>query len=426
MDRKLAEKICSDLLQCYFNSNTDKPELDYDCKPFMNLAYAIWDDVYSINYSDPDLVILTIQSHLLNLKKAPSDISLFYSSLVDSVKETFELNKAEHFLIIPLHGSKLNKQISFENNRFHLIPNEDDEKEIFTKLSNIMAIEYDKCVDMFQHTKISRSPDFFKHNLLLIRIENQTNHVKLKAITIAIQTIYIIHILYWAQDIKEDAFFALNRLCYSTLEENHHVLIMSTDEWRCGHGNTWKGVPKCHIDLQFLDDEEKQVLFSRLFTDFFINSRDELTRRFINSLVLLNRGYQFEFDNDVDLATLLYTTSAESLLTENHNEKRLRLAAILPNLISIEGKTKYDISKMLDNIYVKRNSFVHSGKSPFYDYLEDEDNDLKFTRIAISKLILKYSEIDTILSKQNQDSRNKRWDSYVDQLFKELIFGKSE
>ena len=141
---------------------------------------------------------------------------------------------------------------------------------------------------------------------------------------------------------------------------------------------------------------------------------------------MLNRGYQFYFDNDVYLATLLYTTSAESLLTENQNEKRLRLAATLPNLITIEDKTKYEVSKILDDVYLKRNSFVHSGKSPFYDDLEDEDNNLKFTRTVISKLILKYSEIDTFLSKQSQGSRNKRWDSYVDQLFKELIFGKSE
>jgi len=286
-----------------------------------------------------------------------------------------------------------------------------------------MLIEYEKCADMFEHTKNSRSRDFFKHNLLLIKIEDQTSHVKSKAITIAIRTIYLMHVLYWTQNTTEDVFFSIKKLSSNFLEENHHVVIMSNDEWRCGHGNSFNGVPKCQIDLQFLEVEENQTTFSHLFTEFFLNPGDELTRRFVNSLILLNRGFHFEFKNDNDLATLLYTTSAEALLTEQKNEKRLRFAAILSKLIHIEGKTRLEIANILDSVYYKRNDFVHAGKSPFYEYREDEEDDLTFTRIAISKLILKYSEIDTLLSTQSKGSRSKKWDSYVDQLFKALIFG---
>lgn len=423
MDRKKAVKICNNFLNYYFNSSTSKPELDYDCKPFMNLVQAVWEDVCSSDYSDSDITYSTIENRILELESVPLDISSFYISLVSSVKTSFEKNKGEHFVIIPLHGSRLNKQITFGNKMFYLIPAEENEQTLFNYLSNAMTIDYKKCVNMFEHTKNSRSQDFFKHNLLLIRIENQTSNVKSNAITIAIRTIYLIHMLHWALNTTEDVFFSIKKLSFDWLKENHHVVIMSNDEWRCGHGNTWNGVPKCQIDLQFLEDKKYQTIFSHLFTEFLIKPGDELTHRFVNSLVLLNRGFQFEIKKDSALATLLYTTSAEALLAAGKNEKRLRFAAILSKLICIEGKTQTEIANILESVYKKRNNFVHAGQSPFYEYRDDDEDDLALTRIAISKLILKYNEITTLLSTQNEGDRSKKWDSYIDQLFRKLLFG---
>ena len=423
MDRKKAVKICNNFLSYYFNSSTSKPELDYDCKPFMNLVQAVWEDVCSYDYSDSDITYSTIEYHILRLKSKPLDDSSFYSSLVSSVKTSFEKNKGEHFVIIPLHGSRLNQQISFGNKMFYLIPAEENEQTLFHCLSDVMNINYDKCVNMFEHTKNSRSQDFFKHNLLLIRLENQTSNVKSSAITIAIHTIYLIHMLYWTLNETEDILFFIKSLSIDCLKENHHVVIMSNDEWRCGHGNTWNGVPKCKLDLKFLEDKKYQKIFLHLFTEFIIEPGDELTHRFVNSLVLLNRGFQFEIKNDSALATLLYTTSAEALLAAGKNEKRLRFAAILSKLICIEGKTQTEIANILESVYKKRNNFVHAGQSPFYEYHDDDEDDLVLTRIAISKLILKYNEITTLLSTQNEDDRSKKWDSYIDQLFRKLLFG---
>ena len=119
--------------------------------------------------------------------------------------------------------------------------------------------------------------------------------------------------LYWTLNETEEVLFFIKNRSIDYLKENHHVVIMSKDRWRCGHGNTWNGVPKCQIDLKFLEDKKYQKIFLHLFTEFIIEPGDELTHRFVNSLVLLNRGFQFEKKNDSALATLLYTTSAEAL-----------------------------------------------------------------------------------------------------------------
>lgn len=424
MNKRKAEKICSNFLNYYFKSDSNNSKLDYDCQLFVDLLQAVWEDVCSFEYPDLDITYFIVEKSILELKDIPSDISSFYNSLVNSIKTSFEKNKGEHFVIIPLHGSELNKIITFENKKFCLIPVGKNEQTIYKRLSKTMSIDYDKCKYMFDHTKRSRSRDFFKHNLLLIRLENQTSHVKFNAITIAIQTIYLIQQLYWALNTTENPSFSFKKLLLDRFEENHHVLIMSNDEWRCGHGYASKGVPKCKVDLQFLRKIKHQTIFSKLFNEFFIERGDELTKRFVNSLVLLNRAFQFEEKNDNDLATLLYTTSAEALLTAGKNEKRLRFAAILPKLISVDGKDQMEIAKIFDDIYKKRNDFVHAGLSPFYEYCKNEDSELKVVRIAISKLILKFNEIDRLLATFGEGDRSNRWDTYVDYLFKNLIFGQ--
>jgi len=287
-----------------------------------------------------------------------------------------------------------------------------------------MNIDDNKCFDMFEHTKRSRSKNFFNHNLLLIRIENQTSHVNLNAITIAIRAIYLIHLLHWALNTPEDVRFSLRKKTADLIEENQYVLIMSNEEWRCSHRFIPSGLPKCKIDLDFFKEEKYQNIFSDLFTEFIMNQGDNLSQRFVNSLVLLNRGFQFEVKHDNDLATLLYTTSAEALLTAEKNEKRLRFAATLSKVISIDGIKRTELAKILDNVYRKRNDFVHAGVSPFYKYCKNENSDLEITRIAISKLIIKYNEINKSLVIDGEGDRSKKWNTYIDQLFINLIFGE--
>lgn len=423
MDKKV-EKICSNFLNYYFKSKRSKSELYYDCQPFMNFLDVVWKDVCSFDYPDLEITELIIEKCILELEGMPSDISSFYSSLINSIKTSFERNKGEHFIIIPLYGSKLNQSVSFCNNSFYLIPTGKNEESLYRNLADVMNIDDNKCFDMFEHTKRSRSKNFFNHNLLLIRIENQTSHVNLNAITIAIRAIYLIHLLHWALNTPEDVRFSLRKKTADLIEENQYVLLMSNEEWRCSHRFIPSGLPKCKIDLDFFKEEKYQNIFSDLFTEFIMNQGDNLSQRFVNSLVLLNRGFQFEVKHDNDLATLLYTTSAEALLTAEKNEKRLRFAATLSKVISIDGIKRTELAKILDNVYRKRNDFVHAGVSPFYKYCKNENSDLEITRIAISKLIIKYNEINKSLVIDGEGDRSKKWNTYIDQLFINLIFGE--
>ena len=145
MDRKKARKICNNFLQYHFKSNNNTLELNYDSTPFMNFLQAVWEDVRSSDYSDPDIFFDIIQNRISELDSIPSEINPFYDSLVDSVIEGFKRNIGEHFVLVPLQGSRVSKQISFGNKMFYLIPSEEDEEKMFSILSNIMTINHKDC-----------------------------------------------------------------------------------------------------------------------------------------------------------------------------------------------------------------------------------------------------------------------------------------
>ena len=79
MNIRRAKKICEDFMNYYFNSIINKSELDYSCKPFMNLLQAVWEDVYTSDYSDLDITYFTIVRCISDLEQIPSDISSYYS-----------------------------------------------------------------------------------------------------------------------------------------------------------------------------------------------------------------------------------------------------------------------------------------------------------------------------------------------------------
>ncbi len=169
MDSK-KRKICNNLLGFYFNKG--KPELDFDCQPFMDLVSTVWEDVKFLNYSDSDITISTVERRISELETIPVDIDTFYNSLIDSTKANFEANISSTSSEPCLPPEKA---ITFCDGMLCLIPNVNDEKNLFHHLSDAMAIDDHDCFFMFEHTKTSRSPDFFKHNLLLIKIEDQTH-----------------------------------------------------------------------------------------------------------------------------------------------------------------------------------------------------------------------------------------------------------
>lgn len=407
-DRKKID-ACYQSLQNYYLKN-NKKELDFDDKPFINLLDLLYPIIRKHPYFSNDFFVSAVELYLEKKVEVEDDLD----ELLMYIENHFNINKDEHFLIFPLQGSGLHKDISFLN--FHLL-SEKNEAGIIQQISEITQIEYNGVKDFLDHTQKSRSRDFLKSNIIIIKVENQTENVDRTAYQMAQFAVYIFKLIHSAYGMESSIF----RMAERWEEENSHVAILAKDNWRCGHGYSWNAHLKCKIDIDFMAEEKYQRIFGFLFDTVTKKENDVLTNKFINALILYGKAnVQNSEYRDTDLAILLYVTALESLLTEGRNEKRLRLSAIVPRIINCEGKNITEISVLLEKLYTSRNNFLHAGQSSYYSR---RDEDIEYLDKITALVILRCFELGKSIDGVGE-RRTKAWSKYVDNIFMDLILGK--
>lgn len=417
MDKKQEKriiKIYKDLLHYYFDN---KREMYIDDKPFKNLLDALYPVVLEEKFYSDGLFFAAVNWHLEGLDKLPVNIDeSSIQDLLSHIKNIFLINKQKHFLVFPLQGSRLEQDIVFD--RFNLLTQK-EEKILIKQIASITGIEDKEVKALLTHTKRSRSKDFLKANIMIIEVENQTENVNDSAYLLAQYSIIIFQLIHIAFNMETSIYDKV------TLQEetNRHVAIISKDYWRCSHGYSWSAYLQCRMKLDFMSKGENQEIFVRLLEAFTIYANeDDLTIKFVNSFNLYFRGFlQSNVQNDYALGLLLYITALETLVCDGRQEKRLRLAAILPKIIDIPDFKKINVSKTINDLYKERNNFVHAGKIPSSIY--GDGSNLKLLERITALLLLKYLEVDHLLLNIDGSNRLDRWNKYLDNTFDNIIFG---
>ena len=373
------------------------------------MTLIIYPFVKNLEYYSNDMFMYAVE-HFLQLDKTDeNDIDRVF----EYIEKHFEINKDNHYLIFPLQGSGLIEDIFFSE--IYLLTQKEEEI-IINQIAEITKIEYARVKEFLDHTRNSRSRDFLKSNLIIIKVENQTENIDRFAYQMAQFSVDILKLIHSAFGMESSIF----RMAEVGAKKNSHVVILAKDDWRCGFGFSWHAELMCKIDIDFMSEKKYQDLFKLLFFTSIQKNTDELTSRFINALMLYGKAkIQQSNYSDVDLALLLYLTVLESLLTEGKNEKRLRLSAIVPRLIEYEEKSISEISKGLNSLYTSRNNFLHAGKTT---YFTRNDEEIEFLERVTALVIIKCFTFEKEISSTGE-KRIDVWSKYVDKIFNDLIMG---
>jgi len=207
-----------------------------------------------------------------------------------------------------------------------------------------------------------------------------------------------------------------------------HLAIYSKENWRQNHKplNFDVSVP---FDLKWLEDKVEVRKFKKFLEKiYFKGYLDDFNICFLNSMVLFNESIK----QNNSISTLITMTIAESILTRDKNEKRLRMSAIIPRLLKVPRDKQKEVAMCFAELYQKRNNFVHSGESVTinYDYESSEPTILEKGRKIIAQLILEYPNFEKFLEmkipkndeKIKQVNRMKYWEKYVDSIFQDIIY----
>ncbi len=403
-----------DSLQYFYFSN-EKDELDFEDKPYINMLELLYSKFYEYEFFSEDLLEYAVISYLKQQDKPQETNENTIKEFIEYIINIFDINKQKHFLIFPLQGSGINCDVSFSN--IHILK-EKGEEVLLDQISEITDMSYYDVRDFFRHTQNSRSKDFLKSNIMIIEIENQTYNVKHSAYLMAQSAINILKLIHSAYEMESSIF----RKSELHVKRNSHVAIISKDSWRCGHGFNWNANLQCKLDIDFIAEKKHQETFSKMLNLLFSKSNDQLNRLFINAFGLFEKAtiQRTEFC-EYEISLLLYLTALESLFTEGKNEKRLRIAAIVPRVLYDDGAKITELAEKLEILYMQRNNFLHAGE--FFHY-KRIDITLEQLEQTVAKIILKILTIDDIIYARENESNLKAWNKYTDNIFKNIILGK--
>ena len=168
-----------------------------------------------------------------------------------NISKNFEINKEKHYLIFPLQGSGLKKDISFS--KFHILK-EKSEEELHTQISDITSIDKKAVIDFLEHTKNSRSKGFLKSNIMIIEVENQTENVRYSAYQLAQYSVNFLFLIHSAFGMKSSSF----RKPEIWRDENRHVAILSKAVGDVGMGIAGMHTLQCKLDIDFMEEDKYQ------------------------------------------------------------------------------------------------------------------------------------------------------------------------
>ena len=395
----------------YFSKSKDRA-FNLDDTVFVNLLEELEDLLNDNPLYCVDILISCTERFLEDdLTKDRIDTSRG-ENLVENIVKTFDLNKKTHYLLIPFNGAELSSDIYFGSYSFITGSTEEKEK----KIRKITEIDECKIHNFVEHTQKSRSRDFMKNPILVLRIDHINSVIYRCSSEAALKIFQIVKLMIYNLETKQD----LCELTSNFYKNNYHVAILGEEEWQFGHGCWWNLV-QCKYSLDFLSKVDNQKDFTKLVNAFFLEKRnDEMYYKFSNALKLFENSLeQCENNRDVTLSTILLFTAAESLLTENQNEKKFRLSVIWPRLVSISGIKQNDLCRLVRDTYNKRNDFIHAGHLFTYDKSE-----IRVLHQMLAKLIFLYLQPSEWKETTCETSVSDitAWDNYINRVFEQAIY----
>ncbi|CAM3275759.1 hypothetical protein HP548_12595 [Paenibacillus taichungensis] len=300
------------------------------------------------------------------------------------------INMSDYWIVIPLLNAEATESIEISDN-ISIVVGEREEK--MRALSQIMGLELREVISRFVHTEKSRSTDFFKDPLLVIKINHQRRIVHENAVEIAYYTINFINVLYWGyiaptHKAGNSKYF----LRGERKQVNQHVVIQCVNDSNWGH-RPLNFEYNCQFNLDWLNGNAYgSKLASLMNLISFSYEQNGLTNRFLRGIRFFVRGINVRsghrfFDAESD-AILLLNIASECVLIKSQKErnKSRKIKGRLSKLGNIEEVSIESRKLIIEHMINLRGSYVHEGHSNNVDpYMDGKE---KLTELEAYKKIV--------------------------------------
>jgi len=327
------------------------------------------------------------------------------------------INRHQHFLVFPLVDSGCAVDIVGET--FQIITGDPGQK--IAKLTSLCGISIGEANSFAEHTEQNKAPGFFDHNLLVVPQQAHTSAVRFRATELMRLVLYVIRMFYLGYsrglDIDTTPRFRISSLSASKLGRSpSDTIAIWADEYHSFAHLSLHSPVSMSFDLDFIVRSLGEI--DSFIRNIVLNiNRNDFGERILNAVVLGNKAYQLEKQREPNLSLLVLLSTIESLLCENRNEKKLRLAALLPRFAGVEPTEVSKRARELAILYDSRNQFVHAAEQQNIDLLLGKESVAPL--VLVSRLLARliFSNVDVTNQTTLRD-----WNERVNDAFEGLVF----
>lgn len=374
-----------------------------------------WDNDFQGIYSF-ELIEHFICEYMLAFEKdniESTDVEIFLVKL----KEHLHLNLEEFWVISPLTGALLSKNVIIGDNLLFLDGNTEEGQEY---LKNLIGDYYDYA------TEKKFNADY-KDVLICYKINCQADYINDYYSVYSFYLNALIHLYYYA-NVYPDFDYNEREMEYMLRQTCRVPMRDIPDTKRIIFYARNRGVRQalyetgCKLDLSFFENTEHLTNFEEM-TRYLLKelpTQDELIYKLLKVSRIFKSALTSEEKNilpGLSVSIVLYMTASESLYLKRDDSKRNTLKAIFSSMYNGTDFSSEDIKEIVDRMYKMRSEFVHGGTFTYKDYNDDfssgPNTDLLFNFKKIFCMNM-YQIIQHLLELDTSKRTLEYFENYID------------
>lgn len=375
-----------------------------------------WDKDFQGIYSF-ELIEHFIGEYMLAFEKESiedTDVEIF----LDKLKEHLQLNLEEYWLISPLKGALLSKNIMLSDNLIFLDGNT-DEGQVYLK--NLIG-------DYYNYVTEKRFNADYKDVLICYKIKCQADYINDYYNVISYFLNAILHLYYYAnvypnynykENVMEYMFKQTCRLPMRDVQDTKRIILFSqrNPNLRLARYET-----NCKLDLSFFENAAHLTNFEEM-TKYLLEeipTQDKLVNKLLKVVRIFRSAVSSEENNilpGLSMAIVLFMTASEALYLKRDDAKRDSLKAIFASIYNGTDFSSIQIKEIIDSMYSQRSEFVHGGTITYRDYNDNFSSGPNTNLLSNFKKVFSinlYNIIQHILELDTSERTLKYFESYID------------
>ncbi|MCL6663505.1 HEPN domain-containing protein [Paenibacillus amylolyticus] len=336
---------------------------------------------------------------------------------LESLSQYLEKNRIDNWILIPLRHAHLSSSVRYKNFIF-LSGSLEEKADTLRKIGKNSRMQ----TQHIMNNIIRKSPGFFEHPILAIRIKDHNESVHQDVHNQAFYCITFLQAIYWGQIYPAYRYPQFARRFSD--KKTDHMMLFGENNWQ--HSTIpFRIDATCNLNLDWLLEKKHIKLFDSLYQSFLSNTRsNKLRAKFRTGFRFFKKAIESEERGDyferLGLPVMNLVIASETVLLPVRAPKRFQLSFLMPGLTKLTDLNESDSALITSEMYTLRSEYVHGGTEVYHDFDDGfgpGELTTKYTQYKrmVARVLLKYPYYEKLVVKRSatREVYLNEWHAYL-------------